>query len=1526
MSLQLKLGSAGFALSLMLDAGSVDAQQLGPFVQNNEKNPFYQEFISGNYKKLSFADLDNDGDQDVVIGINSGVLLYAENVGNAQRPRFIQRTGTGNPFDAISFSTYAAPELVDFDGDGDYDLIYAFQDYSEEVRYYQNTDFEDDAIIGNGPNFNLISGAGHPLQNVQGNEFNVKPTVGDLDDDGDLDIMLGQNSGPGNSYNPILYFENTGGFTTPVQFPGLDAFFGDPAVAPTFFDYDGDGDLDVVVGEQIGTIRYFKNTDLDPSDPTDVIIGDDIAFTELTGPGVNPFDGFDAGSNAVISFVDIDNDGDMDAFVGSSNIFGVMFLRNDGGVFNNIQGNGNPFNRFDLGDDTFPTFADIDGDGHTDAIVGEKFYNTLFHFRNMADGTVQEITGASNPFSNIIALSDFHSPQPEFVNLDNDSDLDLLLGLYNGSPTYSGEVYFHSNSGANVFAPATLLIDGMGVSQPFSSTFADLDGDGDFDAVIGVQYSGGFRYYRNTDVDSDAILGNNPAFNLETGPADPLNLVSIVSSGHARPELVDLDHDGDFDLAVGVDGGPSTGEVRFLDNGGFSFAELAGASNPFNGIDIGSDAKPALVDWDEDGDLDLFVGEAYGGIEFFENRNLPPQTNSNTPNSTFTEDNPPLAIDPAIALSDDTNDRMIQATISIVGNYRNGEDVLNVTLQGSATGSFDASTGVYTISGTGTLAEYQAMLQSATYHNSNQNPDTSPRTIEFAVTDFDNTDPSSDAFPEAQTIVSINSVNDAPVLTTSVSGSATFNENGTPVIIDPGVTVSDVDHTTLAGATVSITGNFVASEDVLLFTNQNGISGSYNAGTGVLTLSGSATLTDYLTALQSVTYQNLSENPNTTSRTLSFQADDGTDLSNIGTRTVNVTAVNDAPILSSPLAPVNYLGVPLVIDPNVGITDLDHLTFSSATVRVSAGTFVSGEDDLLFTNQNGITGSYNSGTGMLTLSGVATLADYQTALRSIQYNNLSGTPTTTGRVIDFFVNDGIDVSNITSISISIGVNQPPALTSSSSGVTYSGSPIIVDPTISVSDPDDASLSSATVRLSAGTFVSGEDFLLFSNQNGIAGTYNSGTGILALSGTASVANYQTALRSIQYDNTSSTPNATPRTIEFTVNDGTDASNTALATVNISTGSPPVISATTTNVNTGSMATVPLPPLVTDPDGDADLSTLAIIQTPPSGAPASINASDELVVDYSAGSFAGTEAVTIEVCDLPGNCAQQSLTFNVVNTAPSVSAQSQSATFNGSIVIDLLSLTADAESNLDPTGFGIIQDPTSGAPASLAGSMLTINYAGTNFAGSDAVTIEACNLTGTCTQAVMTITIANGAPSIAINAQTTTVNGSVSINLTSVISDPDNNLDPSTFQIVSPPISGALASITGGVLTIDYSNVNFAGTDELTIEACDLAGVCTQAVITIEVEAIIVNNAISPNGDGKNDTWQINNITSLGPQNTVSVFTRWGDKVFEVEDYNNTSVVFSGLSNNGNELANGVYFYRIEFKNGRETLTGYLLIKR
>ncbi len=136
--------------------------------------------------------------------------------------------------------------------------------------------------------------------------------------------------------------------------------------------------------------------------------------------------------------------------------------------------------------------------------------------------------------------------------------------------------------------------------------------------------------------------------------------------------------------------------------------------------------------------------------------------------------------------------------------------------------------------------------------------------------------------------------NGAPTLT--AGGSATYA--GVPVVIDNTITITD-DGPTLVGATASITAGFVPADDRLLFTNANGITGAYNATSGILTLSGSATLANYQAALRSIQYNNVNANPAASSRTISWQVNDGSATNNLSapvTSTVTITDASNAPL------------------------------------------------------------------------------------------------------------------------------------------------------------------------------------------------------------------------------------------------------------------------------------------------------------------------------------------------------------------------------------------------------------------------------------------------------------------------------------------------------------------------------------------------------------------------------------------------------------------------------------------------------
>ena len=190
--------------------------------------------------------------------------------------------------------------------------------------------------------------------------------------------------------------------------------------------------------------------------------------------------------------------------------------------------------------------------------------------------------------------------------------------------------------------------------------------------------------------------------------------------------------------------------------------------------------------------------------------------------------------------------------------------------------------------------------------------------------------------------------------------------------------------------------------------------------------------------------------------------------------------------------------------------------------------------------------------------------------------------------------------------------------------------------------------------------------------------------------------------------------------------------------------------------------------------------------------------------------------------------------------------------------------------------------------------------------------------------------NQPPVIAPNPFAAQIEGTVQVDLTQIITDEDDNIDYSTLRVIDNITArGVPATIDGSYfLQVDYSGNPFTGTDRVTLEVCDLAVACVQQVIDIEVVGEVkIYNGLTPDGDGYNDFMVIKyvDVVEGASQNKVTILNRWGDMVWEINDYNNTDRVFVGESNGGQELPSGTYFYKVELGSGK-LYTGYITLKR
>jgi hypothetical protein len=561
----------------------------------------------------------------------------------------------------------------------------------------------------------------------------------------------------------------------------------------------------------------------------------------------------------------------------------------------------------------------------------------------------------------------------------------------------------------------------------------------------------------------------------------------------------------------------------------------------------------------------------------------PDISNLATDVASYTEGVTPIFIDVArdAVVSDPDTFVFNGGSLSIViTNTVSAEDVLailtgsGVSLSGALANGvtvFVGATAIGTVSSDGksghaltidfnanaNAANVSALLEAVTYANTNQdNPDTTARAINTTFSDGDGQSTT------VASTVAVSGVNDAPVAAAS-GGSANYTE-GTPIAVDAALTVSDVDSSNLASAAVKITGNRAAG-DVLLFTDQHGITGIFDAPTGTLTLTGSASVADYQTALDSIRF-GTGDDPGSLTRTVTFTVNDGALDSAQITRTVNVTPVNDAPVAT--IAPASYAATEQVSlnlkNTGLSVSDADAGNGTeTVTLSVAEGTL---------TVAAGGSGASVLGSGTASVAITGTLAqinalfgaDATSTVRYIDTHPVPAVSTQLTMSVTDNGNTGTGGALIASDNATIfitAVNDAPVLNGvpASAGVSQHGPVIPLAPGLTVSDADSTTLAGATVQVSGGTFAGDGDVLAaMTTGTGITASYNAGTETLTLSGTDTLAHYNQVLETVTFHSSSSAADvlAHPtRTIEWQVDDGGTGNHLSIiATTTVTVAKP------------------------------------------------------------------------------------------------------------------------------------------------------------------------------------------------------------------------------------------------------------------------------------------------------------------------------------------------------------------------------------
>lgn len=1163
--------------------------------------------------------------------------------------------------------------------------------------------------------------------------------------------------------------------------------------------------------------------------------------------------------------VDIDLDGDTDVVVADyDGGFGFNLLRNDGTptapAFNRATYLANPFGYISFDDGGTLTFTDIDTDGDLDMLFGTIDGTFRFYKRTNPTGlawthqtsTWNPATKSGNPMYGV-DLGDFTSPV--FNDMDSDGDLDLLIGSSYAPNNKS--MHYYVNDGQFNFTASTL----SGINPDLAEatpTFIDADNDGDQDVVVGAA-DGNLYYFKRIGATT---------FEQQTGADNPF---AFFNHGQfSSPTAADFDNDGDKDLVVGVV--DALIDFAYIENKGNGvFEEKTSFENPFGGAAVISDAAPYFLDVDGDNDKDFLMGSSDNAdpyLKYFRNENGKyMEVTANNPFSGSTVGNMFI---PSFADMDGDGD------LDLVGSADNGDMTYieyfknengNYVKQNIVGSPFE---NIYWQEGRGDFSDIDKdgdfdliatdrRWEMGDYH--------------YFIRYFENTgSATSAAFTER-----------------------TGTQNPLHVVFEDFELVPrffDIDHDGDLDAIIGESGGVVENTDgneVHLYENISTTNTPVFKYRGNLTQQG--------------------RNPYEPSPSFIDQDADG-DLDifygTAGGELVYYKNVNPAATLTINSTPLSTAGgSTAIIDPLLTLADADSDSIVFAQVSISG--FVPGQTSLSYTAVAGIDGNYNASTGVLTFTGKAPLASYQTLLRSVaiaqsapsngRLKNPSLSFATISRTVVFEV---ADADRTLSTPVSRVVN-----------FVSASAPVFADLATSV-------IAGGTVTVDLKTLVTDSNNDVDFSTLTITQAPSSGNAAINAAGILTVGfapgNF-----------------AGEVTVGVNVCDAGGLCDAGTITINV-TNTAPVFANASVNVNAGASVVLDLKTLITDTENNLDLSTISIVQNPGSGAVATIDANKNLTVAYQNIAFAGSETVRVNGCDLIGACTTSTITVNVQNTSPIFNSASVTIPYHGAVNVNLATLISDAESNINANSLVIVTGSQIGGAASLSGMNFSVNYAAVNSAGTDILQLRICDITGSCADASITVTIQNAPPVIQPEPVSTAQGTSKTLNLLDVTSDADGNLDVSTFVITQAPSSGANARIDvispGEVrLTIDYSGITFFGNDQLTIRACDAAGACTENVISIEVSSEVeIYNAIAPNSAGDNKFFRILNLPA---ENKVSIFNRWGDVVYHAEGYDNDAVKFEGLSDGGTALASATYFYKIEYfdqSGSLKTLTGYLSLKQ
>ena len=530
-----------------------------------------------------WVDWDRDGDLDLLVGKSDGTMAFWRNIGTAREGAWELTQGR---FQLLDAGGYAAPVFTDLNGDGAPDLLLAGD--NERIAFYEGRP--------DNPQFPLWVESRNTLNILRlgGVQSRVRVASGDLDGDGDIDLVLGTRSGQ------LLIYQNVSKDGVPAFVSPRGPLLPTPQrafSAPALVDADNDGDLDLIVGGRDGRLEWIENAG-------------NAKQAQWRARSLF-FAGVDVGSLSAPLFADMDGDGDPDLLVGSSLGQIVYYENRGGGARPDFKVQSVRFAGLRVAGNASPALFGWSKDTLPDLVVGDQTGVLVPAVRDPALALDQP--GAYRVQAPWRGLEAEAFSAPHFADLNGDQRSDLLLGTGSGAML----VWRYEGSGplpagtARSRTPRSNIVEGellTATGEPADLPASSLS-PGAPPPVGGTAGSTASLPARATSPRRKLAL--EPIFVQEPSPLDGLK-----AGQGTHPAFHDQNGDGRPDLVIGNREGKL---LLFLNLGG-SWRPIP---NSFAGYNEGRNASPQFVDLDGDGDEDMVVGNEKGTLTYFENTGAP---------------------------------------------------------------------------------------------------------------------------------------------------------------------------------------------------------------------------------------------------------------------------------------------------------------------------------------------------------------------------------------------------------------------------------------------------------------------------------------------------------------------------------------------------------------------------------------------------------------------------------------------------------------------------------------------------------------------------------------------------------------------------------------------------------------------------------------------------------------------------------------------------------------------------------------